>query len=111
MASELTPQEVAHIADLARLTLTADEAQTFARQLTDILAYANTIQQVDTGANTATIQVPADPPGMAGPEIVGNTPQGLRADEIAASLDRNTVLAQAPDGVKDAGLFRVPKVM
>jgi len=112
MASELSPREVAHIADLARLTLSADEQQTFSRQLTDILAYANTIQQVDTG-NPANIPtpLPADPPGMLGPEPVDNTRPGLRADEIVASLNRDEVLAEAPDGVRDAGLFRVPKVI
>ena len=99
MASLLTPREVAHIADLARLTLSADEQQTFARQLTDILAYATTIQQVETGATSR------------GDTTDAATPAGLRADEVAAGLDRDEVLAEAPDGVRDAGLFRVPKVL
>ena len=34
-----------------------------------------------------------------------------RADTPVPSLDRATVLAQAPDPASDAGLFRVPKVL
>ena len=100
MASQLTPAEVAHIADLARLDLTDSEREAFAKQLTDILSYAAAIQEVDTAAVRAAV--------AAG----GSTdPAGWRADVPAASLDRETVLAQAPDPARDAGLFRVPKVL
>lgn len=100
MASQLTPAEVAHIADLARLELSDAEREAFARQLTDILSYAAAIQSVDTTAIRSTA------PGERAPE--GG---GWREDTPAASLDRDTVLAQAPDPARDAGLFRVPKVL
>jgi aspartyl-tRNA(Asn)/glutamyl-tRNA(Gln) amidotransferase subunit C len=103
MASELTLREVAHIADLARLALAADEQQTLARQLTDILAYANTIQQVETGATSRAAAMSAD--------SVDDAPASLRADEPVPGLNRDEVLAEAPDGVREAGLFRVPKVI
>lgn len=99
MASQLTPAEVAHIADLARLELSDAEREAFARQLTDILSYAAAIQSVDTALIRAAS-------GERGPEA-----DGWRADAPAASLDRDIVLAQAPDPARDAGLFRVPKVL
>jgi aspartyl-tRNA(Asn)/glutamyl-tRNA(Gln) amidotransferase subunit C len=101
MASRLTLDEVAHIADLARLDLSAAERETFARQLTDILAYAAVVQQVDTSA------VASD--GAAGP--AGPDETDLREDVRAPSTSREAALDQAPDGVQDAGLFRVPKVL
>jgi len=99
MASELSRDEVAHIADLAQIDVTPAELDTFARQLTDILAYAATIQQADTGG------IEAD-----GSSNVAALPE-LRADEPAPSLDRRAALAISPDSRSEAGLFRVPKVL
>ena len=99
MASPLTLDEVAHIAELARLELSASERETFARQLTDILAYAAVVQQVDTSD--------AGPSGPAGPA----GPSPLREDVPVTSIPREAAIDQAPDGVRDAGLFRVPKVL
>ena len=100
MASQLTPAEVAHIAELARLDLTGAEREAFAKQLTDILSYAAAIQEVDTTSvrASASASANADLPAW-------------RPDVPAESLDRETVLAQAPDPARDAGLFRVPKVL
>src|SRR5262245_57725579 len=100
MASQLTPAEVAHIADLARLELSDAEREAFARQLTDILSYAEAIQSVDTTAIRAAASAEGGPQG-----------EGWRADVPAPSLDRDTVLAQAPRPAREAGLFRVPKVL
>lgn len=99
MASQLNRDEVAHIATLAQIDLTDAELDTFARQLTDILAYAATIQEADTTNVAADISMTAQ--RLPGP----------RADDQAASLDRQAALAIAPDARPDAGLFRVPKVL
>ena len=99
MASQLRRDEVAHIANLAQIDVTAAELDTFARQLTDILAYAATIQQVDTSG------VESD--GATG---VAHMPEP-RTDTPAPSLDRGAAMAIAPDSRPDAGLFRVPKVL
>ena len=98
MASQLTRDEVAHIATLAQIDLTPAEQDTFTRQLTDILKYAATIQQADTSGVE-----PDAAPTTALP--------GPREDAPAASLDRQAVMAIAPDARGDAGLFRVPKVL
>lgn len=97
MASQLTGEEVARIAELARLELTPDEAEMFARQLTAILDYAGRVQEVDTSSL----------------EFAGGTPTPSlwREDEVTPSLSRDTVLELAPDAARPAGLFRVPKVI
>ena len=99
MASQLSRDEVAHIADLAQIDVTTAEIETFARQLTDILAYAATIQQADTSG------IDTDPA-----VVVAELPE-VRTDSPAPSLDRAAALAIAPDSRPEAGLFRVPKVL
>ena len=99
MASQLSRDEVAHIAALAQIDLTPDELATFARQLTDILGYAATIQQADTTG--------IDADGTA----ADMTLPGPRADVPAPSLTRDEAMAIAPDARPAAGLFRVPKVL
>jgi len=100
MASQLTRDEVAGIAQLARLELSADEQDALTRQLGDILAYAATVQQADT---TGVEPMRGDLGGSALPE--------RRADMPAPSLRRDEVLSEAPDASLAAGLFRVPKVL
>ena len=96
MASHLTREGVERIAELARLTLAPEDAPRFSEQLSAILDYAASIQRVDT---TGT------PPATSGAGVP------WREDHPAPSLDRGTVLDQAPDAASDAGLFRVPKVL
>src|SRR5574338_1362313 len=45
---KLTREEVEHIAQLARLELTEEEKDRFREQLSDILAYAERLQALDT---------------------------------------------------------------
>ena len=90
--------EVARIAALANLDLDPAEGELFARQLGEILAYANDLQQLDTTGVLPTTSVAA---GDAGD----------RADESRPSLDRATALANAPDPAAGAGLFKVPRVI
>ena len=44
----LTRDEVLHVATLARLSLLPDEIELFTRQLNDILAYMEKLQELDT---------------------------------------------------------------
>ena len=48
MPDPLTRDDVLRIAELASLELTDREVETFTRQLADILAYAEQVQQIDT---------------------------------------------------------------
>ena len=98
MAPNLTAEDVRRIAALARLDLSPDDAARFAPQLAGILAYADAVRQVDT----RTVQTTAADEQFRAP---------LRDDEPRPSLDRATVLDQAPDARREAGLYRVPKVL
>jgi aspartyl-tRNA(Asn)/glutamyl-tRNA(Gln) amidotransferase subunit C len=93
-----TTEHVAAIAALAQLELDRSELELFARQLADILAYAEEVQQIDTIGVPPTAGVvtwhPAD-----------------RADIVRPSLPREEALANAPDAAANAGLFRVPRVI
>jgi len=93
--ARVTVETVDHVARLARLSLTAEERETFARQLDQILAYAESIQSLDTDA------VP--------PMSHALTSEMVREDTPAPSLDRARVLEAAPDAADN--LFRVPRVL
>lgn len=54
---KLSKQSVEHIAQLARLGLTNEETERFAGQLSSILDYVETLQQVDTSGVELTAQV------------------------------------------------------
>jgi aspartyl-tRNA(Asn)/glutamyl-tRNA(Gln) amidotransferase subunit C len=92
-----TRADVERVAHLARLELTDDEKDLFARQLAEILAYAEQIQRVPTEG------VP--PTSHAGDAAM------MRDDEVRPSLPREASLAAAPDADVSAGLFKVPRVL
>ena len=52
----LTPQEVAHIAHLARLELTPEEQELYSKQLSGILEFVSTLKAVDTTGVIPTAQ-------------------------------------------------------
>jgi aspartyl-tRNA(Asn)/glutamyl-tRNA(Gln) amidotransferase subunit C len=93
--ARVTVETVDHVARLAHLSLTTEERETFARQLDEILAYAESIQALDTRD--------VEPMSHA------LTSEVLRDDAPAPELPREQALAAAPDA--DRGLFRVPKVI
>jgi aspartyl-tRNA(Asn)/glutamyl-tRNA(Gln) amidotransferase subunit C len=98
MPAEFTRDHIAALAALAQLELDGPEIDLFARQLGDILAYAEIVQQIDTTGVLPTASVLA----RQGPD---------RPDEIAPALDRAETLAAAPDAAVDAGFFKVPRVL
>ncbi len=93
--SRATVETVDHVARLARLTLTDDEKALFARQLDEILAWAESLQALDV----------ADVPPMSH-ALASDT---WREDEPRTAVDRERALAGAPDAAE--GLFRVPRVI
>lgn len=95
-SARLTREEVAHVADLARLQLTDAELDQFTGQLAAVLDHARDVEGLDV----------ADVAPTAHPfELVNVT----RPDEVRPSLDRDEVLSQAP--AAEAGQFRVPPVL
>jgi aspartyl-tRNA(Asn)/glutamyl-tRNA(Gln) amidotransferase subunit C len=91
----VTIETVERVARLARLSLSEDERATFARQLDEILAYAEALQALDTS-------------GVPEPGDTGE-PLPLRDDVLHPGLRRERVLEKAPDAAD--GLFRVPRVI
>jgi aspartyl-tRNA(Asn)/glutamyl-tRNA(Gln) amidotransferase subunit C len=90
-----TVETVDHVAKLAHLSLSGEERVTFARQLDQILSYAESIQAIDTSG--------VEPMSHA------LASGGFREDTPRACLPRDRVLAAAPDPAD--GLFRVPRVL
>jgi aspartyl-tRNA(Asn)/glutamyl-tRNA(Gln) amidotransferase subunit C len=93
-----THAQIDALATLARLELSASEADTLSRQLGAILEYARQVQQIDTEGVPPTASV------ATGHEVD-------REDRVRPSLDRADALANAPDPANEAGLFRVPRVI
>jgi aspartyl-tRNA(Asn)/glutamyl-tRNA(Gln) amidotransferase subunit C len=98
MPAQFTAAQMAAIAALANLELDPSETETFARQLGDILEYATQVQQIDTT-------------GVAPTASVVTRHASDRADEVRPSLHRDEVLANAPEAAREAGLFKVPRVI
>jgi aspartyl-tRNA(Asn)/glutamyl-tRNA(Gln) amidotransferase subunit C len=92
----LTRDEVLHVADLARLSLAPEEIEVVTRQLNDILAYVEKLQELDTeGVEPLAHVIP-----------VFNV---LREDAVTAGLDRDDALSNAP--AREEGAFVVPRII
>jgi len=96
MTERITREDVAHVADLARLTLDDDELDAFTEQLAAVLDHAADLEALDL----------ADVPPTAHPLPLSNV---LRPDVVAETSDRAEVLAAAPSVEDDQ--FRVPPVL
>ncbi len=94
--SVLRRDDVAHVAKLARLTLSEEELDLFTNQLAQVLEHASDVAALDLEGVEAT----AHPFGLV---------NVVRADEPRATLDREEVLAMAPDA--EDGRFAVPRIL
>lgn len=92
----LTPADVDHVADLARLGLDPAEKERLRDQLSSILGHIAALEEIDTDAIPPTAQVL---------ELTNV----LRADEVRPSLPRETLLANAPRSAD--GFFEVRAVL
>ena len=88
--------DVAYVANLARLDLSAEERALFQRQIATILDYVRTIGELDLAG--------IEPTSHGHP--VYNV---FREDAVAPGLDRDRILAQAPARVGDE--FQVPRIV
>jgi aspartyl-tRNA(Asn)/glutamyl-tRNA(Gln) amidotransferase subunit C len=93
--ARVTIETVEQMARLARLALTREECASYARQLEQVLEYADSIQKLDI----------SDVPPMSH----AGTASVLREDVEASRLPREVATAAASDA--DDGLFRVPRVI
>lgn len=92
----ISRDEVAHVATLARLSLTEEELATFTDQLAKVLDHAADVEALDV----------ADVPPTTHPLPLVNV---LRADVPGPTLDPAEVLAMAPSA--EDGRFRVPTIL
>ena len=92
----LSEKDVIYVAKLARLELNPVEVATYTRQLGAILEYAEMLNKVDTDKVDPTFHVLP----------LTNV---LREDTVVPPMDRDKVLANAPDKAK--GCFRVPRIL
>ena len=86
----VSPEEVRHVAELARVGLADDEVDQFTRQFADILEYFETLDEVpevDRDADLTNV---------------------MRPDEVRDSLERETALENAPE--TEDGYFKGPNV-
>jgi len=96
MSSPLSREEVAKVAKLARLRITDAELEQFTEQLGQILEHANDM----TSLNLADVEPTGHPFGLI---------NVMREDVVRPSLNRDAVLAEAPDA--EEGRFGVPRIM
>ena len=93
---KISPEEIKHVADLARLEMSPAEVESMARQLDGILNYVAKLNELDTKDVQPTTHAIS---------IVN----AFRDDEVKPSLDRRDSLANAPQ--QDGESFVVPKVI
>jgi aspartyl-tRNA(Asn)/glutamyl-tRNA(Gln) amidotransferase subunit C len=91
----ISKEDVKHVANLARLTLSEDEAERFTKDLGNIIQFAEQLNELDTDNVKETTHV-LDMKNV------------LREDNARDWLTREKALKNAPD--QENGQVKVPKV-
>lgn len=94
--SEISRDEVAHLAMLSRLALSEEELKLFAEQIDEIVGAVSAVQKVDTEG--------VEP--MSHPHSIATA---MRDDVVVPTLTAEQALDQAP-AVED-GRFMVPQIL
>jgi aspartyl-tRNA(Asn)/glutamyl-tRNA(Gln) amidotransferase subunit C len=92
----LRREDVAHVAKLARLTMSESELDKFTEQLGQVLDHASDMNALDLDGVVPT----AHPFGLT---------NVVRADDVRPCLDHDAVMAMAPDA--EDGRFAVPRIL
>lgn len=93
---KISPREVEKIASLARLSISAQEAETYGSQLSNILDYIENLDKLDTSEVEPTYNV------------VGLL-NVVRPDKLSDCLTQQEALSNAPD--PSGGFYRVPRII
>jgi len=96
VAAKIGPEQVRQVARLARIKLSESEVEQLSEQLSDILAYVDQLNELDTEAVEPTSH----------PLRFSNV---FRPDQVQQSLSSKQALANAPKTHGD--FFAVPKVL
>lgn len=94
--ANLTKEEVKHVANLARLAITEEEAEKFAEQLGKITDFVEQLNELDT--------TNVEPTSHVFP--IANV---LREDVAKPGLDREKVMLNVKE--QEAGQIKVPSIM
>jgi aspartyl-tRNA(Asn)/glutamyl-tRNA(Gln) amidotransferase subunit C len=93
---EITKDEVIYVAKLAKLEINDNDIDTFVEQISQILEYVNTLEQVDTDNIALTSHATF-------------STNVFREDVAESSLGIDSALSNAP--MQEDGCFVVPKVI
>jgi aspartyl-tRNA(Asn)/glutamyl-tRNA(Gln) amidotransferase subunit C len=93
---KITPEEISHVANLARLHMSREEVEAMAHQLDDILTYVAKLNELDTESVTPTTHA------------ISIT-NAFREDKVQPSLPREKALANGPQ--QNGETFVVPRVI
>jgi aspartyl-tRNA(Asn)/glutamyl-tRNA(Gln) amidotransferase subunit C len=107
--SQISRDDVAHLARLARLALTDEELDSFSSQLDAILEHVSRIQAVDVTGVVATDNPVSRRPGAQRPGETTGVVNVTRPDVVAPSLTQREALAEAPRA--EEGRFAVPQIL
>ena len=91
-----TVENLEHIADLARITLTDDEKEKMTKSISEIITYFDKLSNMDT-SNAEPI------------ELITTESNILREDTVVDSYDREIILANASEHRN--GYFSVPQIV
>ncbi|MCT2536815.1 Asp-tRNA(Asn)/Glu-tRNA(Gln) amidotransferase subunit GatC [Aquibacillus koreensis] len=94
--SEISKEQVKHVAHLARLALSDEEVEKMTKQLGDIITYAELLNELDTDNVEPTTHVL-------------ELKNVMRKDEPREWIKSEDALKNAPD--KKDGQFRVPSIL
>jgi aspartyl-tRNA(Asn)/glutamyl-tRNA(Gln) amidotransferase subunit C len=92
----VTPEQVRHIANLARIAMSEEELERFVPELNNILGWIEQLAEVDTD-------------GVEPLATVIEQKLRMRDDAVTDGNCRDAILANAPDS--EHGFFAVPKVI
>ncbi len=93
---KISKKEVEHVANLARLNLSAGELETMTGQLDNILSYVDKLEELDTDGVTPTTHV-------------FSVSNAFREDVVKESLSQEEAVKNGPQ--QNGEFFQVPKVI
>ncbi|WP_175614981.1 Asp-tRNA(Asn)/Glu-tRNA(Gln) amidotransferase subunit GatC [Piscibacillus halophilus] len=94
--SKISKDQVKHVANLARLAITEEEAEKYSEQLSDIIDFSEQLNELDTSNVEPTTHV-LDMKNV------------LRKDEPKEWISKEDALKNAPD--QQDGQFKVPSIL
>lgn len=94
--AEINKDQVKHVANLARLEISEQEAEMFTEQLSSIIKFAEQLNEIDTD-------------GIEPTTHVLDLKNVMRKDEPRQWITREDALKNAPD--QQDGQFRVPSIL